>query len=178
MVMPVLKVDILRCIVDFALEACVVPSDEPATQLEKQGCLANLILVSKAGPSSYCIGKQWLTSRLSRRYVSLSCTRTVLSAMSTSFYTDLKRISTPKNRNCSPMSRLSKSTFPPTEAMHPTGIYCSGRLVGRISVVQERSCPVSPPNSPISPLSIISKTKSPDIDSNKVHELGLVSFSL
>jgi hypothetical protein len=49
MVSPTLKPDIVRRVVDFALESCVIPEDEYATQLEKQGCLANLILVSKVG---------------------------------------------------------------------------------------------------------------------------------
>lgn len=47
MSMPVLKVDILRRVVDFALESCVDPKDEHISQLQRQECLANLIQVSK-----------------------------------------------------------------------------------------------------------------------------------
>lgn len=50
MTVPVLKPDILRRVVDFALESCTIPNDDAATQLERQECLANLILVSKARP--------------------------------------------------------------------------------------------------------------------------------
>ena len=47
MTIPALKPDILRRVVEFALESCVVSGDDAATQLEKQGCLAKLTLVSK-----------------------------------------------------------------------------------------------------------------------------------
>jgi hypothetical protein len=50
MTIPALKPDILRRVIEFALESCVVIGDDPATQLEKQGCLANLMSVSKVGP--------------------------------------------------------------------------------------------------------------------------------
>ena len=54
MTIPALKPDILRRVVELALESCVVSGDDAATRLEEQGCIANLILVSKVCDSVLC----------------------------------------------------------------------------------------------------------------------------
>lgn len=50
MTIPALKPDILRRVVEFALDSCVVSEDDAATQLERQRCLGNFMSVSKVGP--------------------------------------------------------------------------------------------------------------------------------
>ena len=105
MTIPALKPDILRRVVEFALDSCEVAGNHAATQLEKQGCLANLILVSKVrDPVS---GVMWLTTRSSRRYVLRSCIETVSLVMPTSYYSYMvpDMVSILKNRNYYPKSR-------------------------------------------------------------------------
>jgi hypothetical protein len=110
MTIPTLIPDILRRVVQFVLESCVVADDDPGSQLEKQGCLANLILVSKVrDPVS---GVMWLTTRSSRRYVLRSCIETVLSVMPTSCYMVPDVVSILKNRNYYPKSKHSEFIIP------------------------------------------------------------------
>jgi len=52
MVVPSLKIDILRRVIECALEGCTVPHDQYETQLNRQQSLANLILVSKVSRGS------------------------------------------------------------------------------------------------------------------------------
>jgi hypothetical protein len=107
MTIPVLKPDILRRVVEFALESCIVSGDDAATQLEKQRYLANLILVSKVRDP--VLGVIWLTTRSSRRYVLPSCIEIVSLVMPTSYYMVPDVVSILKNRNYYPKSKHSES---------------------------------------------------------------------
>jgi hypothetical protein len=107
MTIPGLKPDILRRVVEFALESCIVFGDDAATQLEKQRYLANLILVSKVRDP--VLGVIWLTTRSSRRYVLHSCIETVSLVMPTSYYMVPDVVSILKNRNYYPKSKHSES---------------------------------------------------------------------
>jgi hypothetical protein len=108
MTIPALKPDILRIVVEFALESCIVPEDDAATQLEKQRYLANLILVSKVR-DPVLLGVIWLTTRSSRRYVLRCCIEIVLLVMPTNYYMVPDVVSILKNRNYYPKSKHSES---------------------------------------------------------------------
>jgi hypothetical protein len=86
MVLPTLKPDILRRVVDFAIHPDFGCTEEANSQLERQRCLANLIRVSKVCAADEIM----LMIRLSKTSVPRYSTKTALSAMSTSSFTDPK----------------------------------------------------------------------------------------